>query len=40
MIPRPHSSLIASDISRSLSREKERVDLNSFCKDKIKLKKV
>lgn len=40
MIPRPHSSMIASDVSGSLSKSREKIDLNSFCKDKIKLKKV
>ena len=40
MLARPHSSLVASDISGSLSKSREKIDLNSFCKDKIKLKKV
>lgn len=40
MIARPHSSLIASDVSGSLSKSREKVDLSAFCKDKIKLKKV
>jgi hypothetical protein len=40
MLARPHSSLVASDISGSLSKSREKVDLNSFCKDKIRLKKI
>lgn len=40
MLARPQSSMVASDISGSLSKSREKVDLNSFCKDKIKLKKI
>ena len=40
MIARPHSSLVASDISGSLSKSREKADINFICKDKLKLKKI
>jgi uncharacterized protein YlxP (DUF503 family) len=40
MVVRPHSSLIASDVSGSLSKSREKVDMNFICNDKLKLKKV
>lgn len=40
MIQRPQSSLVASDISGSPHKSPSKIDMNSFCKDKIKMKKI
>jgi hypothetical protein len=39
-ISRPRTSLIGSDISGSPSKSKEKWDINAFCREQLKLRKV